>query len=174
MLAVVPLWHHNIESQGKGLWAPCREIIGPHQKMGWFWLKGWLVWVWSRGGCLAKAKDLRVWALGMYWQSPGSVGLSLSLIKWNEISLWAGCQWLMPVILATWDAKIRWFEVWGQPEQIVHETPHVQNNRSKMDWRHGLSSRVGCFANMKPWVQTPVPHSKKIVSVGFLTTTIPL
>jgi hypothetical protein len=32
-------------------------------------------------------------------------------------------QWLMPAILATWEAEIREIEVWGQCWQIVIETP---------------------------------------------------
>jgi hypothetical protein len=48
-----------------------------------------------------------------------------------------GCQWLIPVILVTWDAKTRRIAVQGQPGQIVFETPHLQNNQSKMDWRCG-------------------------------------
>jgi hypothetical protein len=31
-----------------------------------------------------------------------------------------------------------------QPRKIVHR-PHLQNNQSKMDWRHGSSSRVTAF-----------------------------
>jgi hypothetical protein len=34
----------------------------------------------------------------------------------------AGCLWLMPVILATWEAEIRRIEVRGQLGQIVCET----------------------------------------------------
>jgi hypothetical protein len=34
----------------------------------------------------------------------------------------AGCWWLVPVILASWEADIRRIEVRGQPRQIVHET----------------------------------------------------
>jgi hypothetical protein len=32
----------------------------------------------------------------------------------------AGCQCPMPVILATWEAKIRRIEIWGQSRQIVY------------------------------------------------------
>jgi hypothetical protein len=35
----------------------------------------------------------------------------------------AGHQWLTPVILATWEAKIRSIEVQSQLGQVVHETP---------------------------------------------------
>jgi hypothetical protein len=34
----------------------------------------------------------------------------------------AGCWWLTPVILATWEAKIRRITVQGQPRQIIYET----------------------------------------------------
>jgi hypothetical protein len=39
----------------------------------------------------------------------------------KEVS--AGCQWLMPVIPANWEAKIGRTEVLGQPGQIVYKTP---------------------------------------------------
>jgi hypothetical protein len=37
--------------------------------------------------------------------------------------VWGRRQWLTPVILPTWEAEIRRIMVWGQPRQIVHETP---------------------------------------------------
>jgi hypothetical protein len=37
----------------------------------------------------------------------------------------------MPVIPATWKAEIRRITVQSQPGQIVHETPHLENNHHK-------------------------------------------
>jgi hypothetical protein len=36
----------------------------------------------------------------------------------------AGCWWLTPVILATWEAEIRRIAVRGQTRQKVQETPY--------------------------------------------------
>jgi hypothetical protein len=36
--------------------------------------------------------------------------------------IWAGRQWLTPVILATLEAEISWISVRSQSEQIVQET----------------------------------------------------
>jgi hypothetical protein len=85
---------------------------------------------------------------------PGSIcclGFALNLSWFSnflvcnyKILLVAGCQWLMPVTLATWEAEIRRIVAWCQPRQIVQETPHLQNNQSKMDWKHDSNSRVLC------------------------------
>jgi hypothetical protein len=50
-----------------------------------------------------------------------------------------GHQWLIPVILATWEAEIMKIEVWGQTGQIVHETLISKITRAK--WTGG-----------EPWV----------------------
>jgi hypothetical protein len=38
----------------------------------------------------------------------------------------ARCQWLMPIILAIWEAEILRSIVQGQPGQIVLETPSTK------------------------------------------------
>jgi hypothetical protein len=48
----------------------------------------------------------------------------------------------MPVILASWEAKMGRIAVLGQPRKIACETPFPNNNQSKMDWRCDLSDRV--------------------------------
>jgi hypothetical protein len=40
-----------------------------------------------------------------------------------KITIGAVHRWLMLVSLATWEAEIRRIEAWGQPGQIVCETP---------------------------------------------------
>jgi hypothetical protein len=50
-----------------------------------------------------------------------------------KTSVRAWSQWFTPVILATWESEIRGVVVQGQPEQMVHETPHLKNNQSKKD-----------------------------------------
>jgi hypothetical protein len=43
----------------------------------------------------------------------------------------AGCRWLVPVILATWEAEIRRIAAEGQPRQILHKTLISKNNEAK-------------------------------------------
>jgi hypothetical protein len=55
------------------------------------------------------------------WQVPVSLG---NLPPWWEAGegrLEAKCHWLIPVILATWEAKIRRMTVQGQPGKIAHK-----------------------------------------------------
>jgi hypothetical protein len=51
------------------------------------------------------------------------IGFELVVEIIFKICAGAGQQWLMPAILATWEAEIRRMEVPGQPGQIVHKTP---------------------------------------------------
>jgi hypothetical protein len=46
----------------------------------------------------------------------------------------AGSWWLMPVILAPWEAEIRRIAVQGQLRQIVHETLSQNVQHKKKDW----------------------------------------
>jgi hypothetical protein len=39
-----------------------------------------------------------------------------------KMDLTAGCWWLKPIILATWEAEIRKITVERKPRQIVHKT----------------------------------------------------
>jgi hypothetical protein len=41
----------------------------------------------------------------------------------------AGCQWLMPVLLPTWEAEMERIAVRGKPRQKVCEIPQLQNNQ---------------------------------------------
>jgi hypothetical protein len=77
--------------------------------------------------------------------------------------------WLEPVILATWEAEIGRIKIWGQPRQIVHETPSPKITRAK--WTGGISQVVEhCFESTKHWTQTPLPPKKwggvTLASVG--------
>jgi hypothetical protein len=50
-------------------------------------------------------------------------------------------MWLIPIILATWEAEIRRIEVQGPPRKYFMR-PHVQHNQSKINWRYGSSYRM--------------------------------
>jgi hypothetical protein len=45
-------------------------------------------------------------------------------------------QWLIPIILATWEAEIGRIVVWGQLGKQFTRS-HLQINQSKMDWSCG-------------------------------------
>jgi hypothetical protein len=62
--------------------------------------------------------------------------------------------WLTPVTLATWKAEIGSIVVWGQPREIVHETPISKITRAK--WAGGLAQVVEHLLG-KPRVQPISP-----------------
>jgi hypothetical protein len=47
---------------------------------------------------------------------------TVSVIQHHKNDEQAGCQWLMPIILTTWEAQIGRMMVPGQPWQIVYGT----------------------------------------------------
>jgi hypothetical protein len=89
-----------------------------------------------------------------YWLNISSCRAFIKFWVWKRHYMKKDCQkisimasmsqawWLMPVILATWEAGIRGIAVWGQPGQIVSRS-HLQNNQSKMDWRCVSSQWTG-------------------------------
>jgi hypothetical protein len=62
-------------------------------------------------------------------------------------NIWAGCRWLMPVILATQEVEIRRIVVWSQFRQI--ERPYLQKilHKKKKRWWNGSRCRF--------WIQAP-------------------
>jgi hypothetical protein len=51
----------------------------------------------------------------------------------SKIKQGTGCHWLMPITLATLETEM---------ENHSSRPAHLQNNQSKMDWRHDSSGRV--------------------------------
>jgi hypothetical protein len=60
--------------------------------------------------------------------------------KSNKKQTRAWHRWLTPVILATWEAKIRTIEIQGQPRKIVQETPISKIARAK--WTGDVAQMV--------------------------------
>jgi hypothetical protein len=50
------------------------------------------------------------------------LGIEPIMIEFKD-NFVVGHQWLMPMILATQEAKIRRIRVQSQPREILHETP---------------------------------------------------
>jgi hypothetical protein len=67
-----------------------------------------------------------------------------------------------PSYLEGWAGRI---EVWGQLRQIILETPHLQNNQSKMDWRCGSSSRVPALQVWSPEFKLQFHNQKKVSKI---------
>jgi hypothetical protein len=72
-----------------------------------------------------------------------------------------GCQWLMPRILATWEAEFSMITIPGQPNHFLR--PHLQNSHSKIDWKCGSSNKK---LTLQVWIPkfkpqcTPSPPEK--------------
>jgi hypothetical protein len=68
---------------------------------------------------------------------------------------------IVPLILPTWEAEIKRLTVWGQPRQIVCETPSPKTNQSKKDWRCGSSGSLPALQVWSPEFQSQPCHIKK-------------
>jgi hypothetical protein len=69
-----------------------------------------------------------------------------------------GCWWLAPIILATWEAKIRRISVQGQSGQIVCETPISKIIRAK--WIGGVAHMIEClFCKHEVLSSNPIPST---------------
>jgi hypothetical protein len=81
--------------------------------MGW---NGSLLW----RKCMYRARP-RGWVV--LDLTPGCLPYKPCGLRYVTKCLWAGHQWFMPIILATWEYEIGRVMVWGQCRQTVHETP---------------------------------------------------
>jgi hypothetical protein len=68
-----------------------------------------------------------------------------------------------PVILATWRLRLEgsgrsWFKV-SLGKQFAR--PHLQNNQSKMDWRHGPCGRTPALPARSPEFKPQFYQKKK-------------
>jgi hypothetical protein len=74
----------------------------------------------------------------------------------------AGCWWLTPVILAM-EIEIRTIEVKCQLGQIKFVRTYLLNNRSKMDWKCGSSSRVPIYKHKALSLRHCPTKKKKVI-----------
>jgi hypothetical protein len=94
------------------------------------------------------------------------MSLVLSFLLWVDLGftvkneLRARHWWFTPVILVTWEAEMGRIAVRGQSMQIVCETPHLQNNQSKIVWRCGSGCRPPVLQVWSPGFK-PQSYQKK-------------
>jgi hypothetical protein len=88
-----------------------------------------------------------------------SVNHKAKLNKLQRISS-ARCQWLTPVILATWEAEIRRITVQSHSKQIVHKTPVSKTTRAK--WTGGVTQAIeDLFCKHSPEFKSQSHQKKK-------------
>jgi hypothetical protein len=80
----------------------------------------------------------------------------------SRSTLVARWQWLIPVILDTWEVGIRRPQTQAAQGNSSRD-PHLQNNQSKMDWRCASRSR-------KPALQTQSPEFNHSPTLGTWST----
>jgi hypothetical protein len=75
----------------------------------------------------------------------------------------ARCQWLLPAILATWEADIRRIVIWGHPGGNSSQDPIFKITRAK--WTGGVAQAVECLlCKLKALSSNPNPTKKHLKS----------
>jgi hypothetical protein len=79
----------------------------------------------------------------------GVVKMKYVSIRHSQQWLTSGHRWLIPVILATWEAEIRSIAVWGQPGQIVLKSlsQKISNTKRALEFLSG--TKLNFSANFR-------------------------